>query len=342
MIHRTKIRKTYNYLIGGVILLITWGFIYRQLFHKTDLQEIWNIFLSLLNKPGTRENLALALFLVIVNWGIEAGKWRFLIRKIERISFFKSFEAVLTGVSVSTFTPNRVGEYFGRIFILEKAGRIEATLITILGSVSQMMVTILAGSFCLVISIPMFYWYSGVTDGYFYYGLITLVVAVDLMLLFLYFNVAVLSGMKGGFLRKWFRKFRKFLVVFSYYKSSELCHVITQSFLRYVVFTFQYYLLLRVFSVPVPLWHALIIVPVIFFIISIVPSIALTDLGIRGSVAIYFFSRYFDHYNIHDEAVTVGILSSSTLLWLINIAIPALAGSFFMFRLKFFRKSAAA
>jgi hypothetical protein len=35
----------------------------------------------------------------------------------------------------------------------------------------------------------------------------------------------------------------------------------------------------------------------------------------------------------------IGILSSTFLLWIINLIIPTIIGSFFIFSLKFFRKS---
>ena len=339
MSHHTKIRKTYNYLISAVILLVTWGFIYHRVFHKSDLQETWIIFTGLLGKPKIQLLFILALILVPVNWGLETAKWKYLVAKIEKVSFIKSFEAVLTGVSVSTFTPNRIGEYFGRIFILEKASRIEGILITILGSMSQLLITILTGTFCLIIFIPAFFGNTILTTGYFYYGMMSLAIAIDVLLLLLYFNISFLSRLNGTIVKKWFRKFRKFLAVFSYYNGKELCWVISMSFLRYLVFSMQYYILLQMFSVPVPLMHALVIIPVVFFVISAVPSIALTDLGIRGSIALYFFTLYFEKFDIHDPAVTIGILSGSTLLWAINIALPALTGSVFLFRLKFFRRN---
>lgn len=339
MSNHAKIKKTYNYLISAIILLFTWGFIYRQVFHKTNLREIATTFSDLLEKPGVKIELSIALLLVIVNWGIEAAKWKFLIRKIENVPFLKSFSSVFSGIAVSTFIPNRVGEFFGRVFILEKASHIEGILITILGSMSQFLITILAGTFCLSIFIPQFLWHIGNLTGTIYWGLVAMTVIIDTLLLAFYFNISLLSNLRSKICFRRWRKFRKFFIVFSYYRFNELCHVISLSFLRYLVFSIQFYILLRMFSVPVPFFEGLIIIAIIFFIMTIIPTIALTELGIRGTVAIYFFGVYFSKFHIMNESISLGILSASTLLWIINLAIPAFIGSVLLFRLKFFRKN---
>jgi len=335
MSNRTKIRKSYNYLISAVILLVTWAFIYHKVSQQNNLTGAWYNFMALIDKSGFQVEFLVALILVILNWGIESFKWRMLIAKVEKISFIKSFEAVLTGVSVSTFTPNRIGEYFGRVFILEKAGRIEGILITILGSLSQLLITIMVGATSLMVFIPLYLQNSPYQTGYFYYAIVVLVIAIDIFLLFFYFNISQFDSVAEKLFRKRWRSVRKFFRVFTCFSYKDLCKVITLSLLRYLVFSLQYYILLRMFSVPVSLFTGLIVISIIFFIMAIIPTITLTELGIRGSVALFFFSLCLPQ----DEAVTIGILSASALLWAINLALPALIGSIFVFRLKFFRKN---
>jgi hypothetical protein len=69
----------------------------------------------------------------------------------------------------------------------------------------------------------------------------------------------------------------------------------------------------------------------VFFFITITPTIALAEIGVRGSVALLVFGLFSNN--------VVGILSSIFILWIINLIIPAIIGSFFIFSLKFFRKS---
>jgi uncharacterized membrane protein YbhN (UPF0104 family) len=334
MSNLAKIRKYYNYLIAAIILLVTWGFIYFKVSRQDHLTGAGENFLALLNKSGFRFELLAALILVILNWGIESFKWRLLISKIEKISFMRSFEAVLTGVSVSTFTPNRIGEYFGRVFILERAGRIEGILITILGSLSQLLITIMVGATSLLVLIPLHLWNSPNITGYVYDALVALVAGINIFLLFFYFNISEFYTIAEKLFRKRWRSVQRFFRVFTLYSYKELCRVITLSFFRYLVFSLQYYLLLRMFGVPIALFEGLVVISVIFFIMAIIPTIMITELGVRGSVALFFFGFCFPN----DDTVSMGILSASALLWVINLAIPALIGSAFVFRLKFFRK----
>ena len=55
-----------------------------------------------------------------LNWSIEAIKWRLLIKKMQPITFIEALKGVLSGVAVGTFTPNRIGEFGGRILYLKE------------------------------------------------------------------------------------------------------------------------------------------------------------------------------------------------------------------------------
>ena len=82
---------------------------------------------------------------MLVNWTIETFKWKLAVQKIQRVGFFTAFKAVLSGVSFSVTTPNRVGEYLGRVLYMDEGNRIKAISLTIAGSMSQLLVTLLMG-----------------------------------------------------------------------------------------------------------------------------------------------------------------------------------------------------
>lgn len=336
---KTKIKKTYNILLRILILAATYGFLYKKIFHGKDWQQQYSLFTGLLDKPGIKTLLFLVVLLMLVNWGVESQKWRFMIGKIERVSFFRSLMAVFTGASTSFFTPNRTGDFIGRAFILDKASHVEGILITFLGSISQLLITILAGTLSMLVFIPEFPGSNAFFSGYIYTGFAVLIIFLDLLLLFLVMNVQFLSVLRDKLLRSGLKRFRKHLAVFSHFRPRDMAVVIGMSFLRYIIFTSQFILLLRVFSVPVPVFDAVIIISLVFFVLSIVPTITLTELGIRNSAAIYFFGIWFSHTTGLSDSILIGILSATTLLWIINLAIPAFIGTFFVFRLNFFRKN---
>ena len=85
------------------------------------------------------------LLLMTANWGLEAKKWQLANRILQPLSFWQSFKAVLTGTAIAAFTPNRMGEYFGRILYIEEGKRTRSIALTVVGSIAQFVVTLVFG-----------------------------------------------------------------------------------------------------------------------------------------------------------------------------------------------------
>ena len=343
---KTKVRKTYNFLIRLMIIVATYGFIYHQLFYKHDIQTVYYTFLSSFHNSWFINTIILVVLLMLFNWGTETFKWSLLIRKIENVGWFRSFRAVLSGVAVSSFTPNRVGDYFGRVFILEKANRIEGVFITILGSMSQLLVTFLAGTSCIFIlfighheTLLDFFSIPAYLYTYFLWGGAVLILGLDILFILLFLNISVLSSLTNRLKGKVLEKLTSYIHVLSAYTVSELIIVILLSALRFFIFSTQMFLLLRAFSVEIPFLNAMVLIGVIFFSITMIPTVAITELGIRGSVSLFIIGVYYGSPLEMPPEIVMGIIAASTGLWLINLAIPALFGAIFVFSLKFFRRS---
>jgi hypothetical protein len=220
-----KLRKIENLLIQAVIFIATYVFIYKQVFLKTDMPGMLKIMEEDVAKPGFRPQMALILFLMMVNWALETVKWQYLIGKVERIGFLEALQAVLAGVSISSFTPNRVGEFFGRVYSLKQASRIEGILITLVGSVSQLLVTVIAGSMAMLVFIPRYLPLAAYSHGYLYIGIVATVLALDLLLLGLFFNLSILSTLKERILKNGLQRIRRFFRVFAFYPNRGLALV---------------------------------------------------------------------------------------------------------------------
>ena len=102
------------------------------------------------------------------------------------------------------------------------------------------------------------------------------------------------------------------------------------SIARYIVFTTQFFILLQVFEIDISYIDAIILTSIMLFVISIIPTIAITEIGVRGSVALFLFGLVSSN--------TEGILSATFVMWVINLLLPALFGTVSIFSLKFFRK----
>ena len=110
------------------------------------------------------------------------------------------------------------------------------------------------------------------------------------------------------------------------------------SLLRYLVFSLQFYLLLKAFDLNLPYLKAMMLIGLVYLLVTIIPTIALSELGVRGSVSLFVFAIYLEPLGNWSDQAALAVASASTILWLINLAFPALLGVLFVYSLRFFRK----
>ena len=281
--------------------------------------------------------LSLVFLLMLLNWSLETVKWRYLIGKIEKISFINSFMAVWAGLTAGSFTPNRTGEFFTRAFILEKANRWEGIFITFMGSISQLIPTMIFGTtaaFLFIVSLnPGQY-----SDRILMYCLLLgVLLLVTIFLVIMYFRLPWLMRFFKKIIPHKYERFRIHMDVYNKYSFRELFNALVLSSIRYLVFTIQYCLLIKLCNIEIPFLHALMVVSLIFLVTTAIPTFALTELGVRGSVSIVLMEMYFNNRSIMTDISANAFLASS-MIWIINLIIPAIIGGFFVFRLKFFRR----
>jgi hypothetical protein len=274
----------------------------------------------------------LVILLMFFNWGIEAIKWRVLMKHIQSMSFFKSFKAILSGLSVSLAlnTPNGSGEYVGRVLYISEGNRIRAITLTFIGSLSQLIITMLLGTIGLFLqhanfiattnhSVPFsIIWFDAIM-----YGSLSITVALGV----LYFKISWLIRLLERI--PFVRKYSFFIQKLEEFGWRELLKVLLLSLIRYTVFVIQYLLLLQLFKVDIPPTTAIWLITVMFLALAIVPTIALAEVGVRGKLSIYIFGFF--------SVNTLGIVFTATTIWLINLVVPALAGSLFILGIKLFR-----
>jgi len=136
-----------------------------------------------------------------------------------------------------------------------------------------------------------------------------------------------------------YNRIKKYAQVFSWYSSGDLWKILLLSIGRYFIFSFQFFLLLKAFDVGVNYFQAMILIGMVYLLMTIIPTIALTEIGIRGSVSIYVFDTWLRLHNHLSETAALSVISASTTLWLFNLVFPALVGILFIYSLKFFRKT---
>ena len=308
-------RRWARWVLGGKVFvtLLTLGLLYHSVFAAPDTAAAWRALLATSLGGAGRGPVLLALALVPVNWGLEAWKWYRLARHLEPVTFGRSLRAVLVGLTLGFATPNRVGDYAGRILEL-KSRRVSALGAVFLGRYCQLVATVLAGVAGLLYFLLTFYLKGYPAAGLGAAGSALLLSA--LVLVPLYRSRLLVAAL--GVWRP-LRRFRPALAIMPTYPARALHAVLAISGLRYAVFCAQFLLLLAAYGVRAPLGPGLAAVAGTFFLKSLVPSLnALADVGVRELSATHLFGL------LGQPALPV--LSASLSLWVINIALPSAAG----------------
>ncbi|MGB0882523.1 MAG: lysylphosphatidylglycerol synthase domain-containing protein [Vicingaceae bacterium] len=302
--------KYINLLSRFAIGIVAVWFIYSRIKDDFILNTV---------KLSTEEiNFTLILvtsILLFCNWGIEALKWRFAIRNVEQLTIFKALQFTFTGITIGLLTPNRIGEIPARALLLNTSSFKEITLKTSVASFSQVVITFLIGGLGLIFTGAYFNIDAIVLNSITLLGMV--------LILILYFNVKLLAAIfkKNRFLRD--QELIKALMDFT---AIELFFLLGFSFLRYLVFFLQYWLVLNAFGIELVSLSEILLIPVCFLLASSIPTILISEIGVRGSVALFVYGVVSDF--------DIQIIMASVLLWLINVALPALLG---LFNLKDFK-----
>ena len=241
-------------------------------------------------------------------------KWQNLVKAIKRITFREALEQSLGGLTASLITPNRVGDYGAKIVYYEKPLRSRIVLLNLLGNMGQMTITTIFGIIGFIIFVNR---YQIDMDYYrvMKFGFIVLIISL----------FAVLGVKQKRYKIKGF----SFERILSFIKKLGLkSHLINLSLalIRYLIFSFQFYYFLTIFGVEVEYSKAMVVITSMYFLASIVPSISIFDVIIKGSVAVFLFG--------YAEVNELTVLYIITLMWLLNFAIPSLFGSYFVLNFK--------
>lgn len=312
-----------RYFLGPLLFCWLIWFIYTQIARQPDIELAWQQILDSFNSKKIWLVIG-AVVLMLINWGIEAVKWRISVKPVQEVSFQTAFKAILSGVSVSISTPYRVGEYLGRILYMNEGNKLKAVSLTVVGSISQIMVTLLMGLVGLLfmadalaqqhILSPL--WIKMIASG---------VCMVLVILTLFYFRLSWLVKRIDQIPA--IKKFTWLINALENFNATILFSLLSLSVIRFLVFILQYYLLFRFFGVTIGFEEAWISVSLMFLVMAVVPTIALfTDLGLKGEISLKLIGIF--------SANGLGITLTTISIWLINLVIPALAGSLLILSVK--------
>jgi hypothetical protein len=319
-------KKVLSFLLKGLIAgLVAWG-LYTKLNDHQNLRAFHQLVRELdLWAWGTL--LLVVLGMMLINWGLEVWKWIQLCKPFHRWNPWEATQSVLSGLSWAVFTPNRLGEYGGRVFFLPFRKRLLGVVAMGFGAFAQLVLTQVTGAFALAWFVQRYLLISEVFEWLLWMAAI----GYSLFFLFLFSRLSTANHWFPSWKR--LARIKSNLRVLRRYQGRATREVLILSLLRYVVFTSQYMVLFVVLLPEIPWTTTYLLVVLLLFIQTLLPSLDLFDFGVRSLTAGYLFS-----YVTHHEVVVMAIVSC---IWFVNLIIPAILGAPFVYKIKFFRSNHA-
>jgi len=248
--------------------------------------------------------IVIQLVLLFISLLLESLKWQVLISPLKKIDIKKAFYQVLKGIQGGIISPARLGDPPARAILLPKDIRLFAIGYSFVGSFVQ---NIIIGIGALV---GLFFvkndYLNKVNSHFIKYFLLIL-----LFLLAILVVVIFLSTKQKKSNRK--NKIAQFIKHLKEFNSREIILIFAYSLVKYIVFCGQLFIFLQFFNVINI--ENLALIAIYFGVITIIPSFAIADLGIRGSIALFIFGTI----STNSAAIVIAIF----LLWIINLAVPA-------------------
>ena len=297
-----RLRSWGNKSIGLILFVVCLVAIYNKVAHNENLNQ-YSADIKIQFEKVTYFEWAVLLLLFLGNYLMEAIKWQNLLASWSPISIFKSYKSVLIGQAFAFFTPARSGDYVGRILLLPPGSKIKGVAQLAWSSYAQLIITISIGSVALFFNLPFFPWIK-------WFMPLGLIAA-----LFVYFHPGQFKG--------WLNKINQLQI-----ENKLKLNLLGLSFLKYMIFVLQYTWSVKMLNIPIApidLWIAL---GVLFLLLSIIPSISLTDLVIRGQIIVVLLEPYYNN--------SLMLICLSTIIWAVNFLLPAIIGAFLLinFRIK--------
>ncbi|MEZ4852905.1 lysylphosphatidylglycerol synthase domain-containing protein [Flavobacterium sp.] len=253
-------------------------------------------------------SIAFLLLFTILNWFLEVIKWQNLVASFKTITFYEAMQQTFGSLTAAIFTPNKVGEYGAKVLYFKRENAKRIVVLNFIHNSSQMLVTVLFGSIGVLVSgfkfpVSSLFWLS-----------IGFVVVFVFIIFFRRIEIYGFSIQK--LVEKVKNSDRKMLL-----------KTLVLSIFRYFVFSTQFFILLLFFDVNMAFKTAFATIFTMYFLASIVPTIHFLDVVIKGSVAVFLFS------NLGVSAHK--IIAITSIMWLLNLVLPVVVGSFFVLRFKF-------
>ncbi len=308
--------KTKQYLLAPakvLVLVVTFGYVFYRLQNNPDLNFLE--FVNGIRAKGISASyfLFVFLFLAALNWALETLKWKTLASTVHKIAFKTALKQSLASLTVSLATPNRIGEYGAKALFFQKSDRKKILLLNFFSNTAQLAATVLFGI------VGMSYFLFNYKVSYSFGAVCFVVIGGIFSVVFVYYFRDKELFLKGFSIANIFKFFQNL-------PNALKISVVVMSVSRYLIFSFMFFWLLLFFGAETSFITAMALIFSMYFLISIVPTIFIFDVVVRGGVAVWLFS----YIGVSDLIV----LSTVLAMWIFNFVVPSILGAFYVLTYK--------
>jgi uncharacterized membrane protein YbhN (UPF0104 family) len=320
-----KRNKIVNFSIKLFLFSLFIVLLYWQIFVKNDPAILANEFFNSIRLEKLYL-FVLAVFLAFANWSLEAAKWKLLMSPYFIFSFMHSLKIIFMGIAGGIITPLQFGEYFGRIVSVNPSQNWKSFWATFIGSIAQNISTLFFGIFGLFFLLKSHY----NVENHILYPSFYLGLAGVIVLILIYFNIGYALKIASGLgFSKWVERITD-KKAHPEHKWRLLNKVLMLSYLRYIVFATQFYLLLIFFGLENNVISLFSGISAIFLLQTGIPLPPVVNFLARGELAILVFEQITTN--------EIMILSSTFSLWIINLVFPSIIGMSLLIRMNIVKK----
>jgi hypothetical protein len=259
--------------------------------------------------------IAIVLLFSPVNTILESLKWHQSTRHLGQ-TFKQSIASVYVGMSAGILTPMRLGEYLGRLVFIPSQKYINALSANLYCSIAQNMINIIIGSAIILLSKT-----DEIRDLGFYAPSILIFYAFVITLsIFFYFNASLIFQK----MEDYFPKLQPYFEEDLQPSAHDLTMILIWSLVRYGVYFIQYVGIIYSLNIEVTMWNAFVAIGVTFLIQTALVLPPVVSMMARIQIAILVWQGI--------GVTSSHVIVAALIIWVVNIAIPALIGNFVLFR----------
>ncbi|WP_424964085.1 hypothetical protein [Ekhidna sp.] len=241
--------------------------------------------------------IGLVLLLMVFNWYLEALRWKVSLQPFEAITIKNAWQVILGGLALNWVLPFTSGDLLARIS--QQQDKYQTTSAAMLNRGIMLCFTLILGIYGMS-KVAMEY----EVNGWF--------------ALLLIFSYPVFRWLFKKSLNRFFDYFRNIDRI-------TLIRIIGLSLARYLVFVFQFYLLLSSFLPDLSADLLVAGIGWVFLIRSVLP-LFFGGVGVREASGIVFFEPYVSNLQL--------VIIPIFLIWMINTVLPSIVGLIFVFQFR--------